>query len=109
MVESINETVSNYRLISDYHKRESTVVDFNQKISKLNAKKKVEGVVTLNNEYMPTWLGTVLAGTWLFLGGLRVVSGNNDPGSSLTLSLGEFLATLRIFDAVGSCWGSIYE
>eukprot|EP00930_Biecheleria_cincta_P096259 TRINITY_DN88131_c0_g1_i1.p1 TRINITY_DN88131_c0_g1~~TRINITY_DN88131_c0_g1_i1.p1 ORF type:complete len:879 (+),score=147.93 TRINITY_DN88131_c0_g1_i1:104-2740(+) len=100
IVERVNRTVANYRLIADYNTRPELVSWFEQVVAKYNVALVEAKQVMKNNEYYSPWITLVLVSIYTVLGGTQVAEG---------LSLGSFLTNVQIFNAVGKAYGSIYN
>lgn len=104
IVERVNRTVGNYRLIADYNTRPELVTWFGKVVGQYNGALVAAKQVMKNNEYFSPWLTLVLVSVYIVLGGMQVI----DEGSE-GLSLGVFLTNMQIFDAIGKAYGSIYN
>eukprot|EP00747_Dinoflagellata_sp_TGD_P079382 gnl/TRDRNA2_/TRDRNA2_160484_c1_seq1.p1 gnl/TRDRNA2_/TRDRNA2_160484_c1~~gnl/TRDRNA2_/TRDRNA2_160484_c1_seq1.p1 ORF type:complete len:921 (+),score=142.22 gnl/TRDRNA2_/TRDRNA2_160484_c1_seq1:258-2765(+) len=103
MVEQMNSTFQNYRLIADYNQRpffvdkfETMVQDFNKASTAVSKSMEV-------NEGFVDWLTVICVAAYTFIGGMSVI---RDPEKN---TLGMFLTDLRILSTIGSSWGAIYS
>lgn len=101
VVDSVNDYVDSYQLISDYRKEEMCIRDFGKCVKVLNTASREAGVVLKNNAYFAKWCSIVTIAVWTFVGGGLVITGD--------LSLGMFLANINIFGKIGKAWGQIYS
>lgn len=93
VAEYVRDICRCYRLVADYHQRSRLSDGFASKVSELNRRVTLMGLALLNGAYLSPWLATIFAGGYIFLFSGAVLSG--------ALSLGHFLAMLRIFVEMG--------
>lgn len=96
-------TVVNYRLIADFHQRPFFEEKFDKVVKLYNAARVEANQVKLNNSYFASWLTMICVTVYTIHGGLQVI---HEPD---TLSLGLFLANLRILKSIGQSSGVIYK
>mmetsp|Transcript_28839 Transcript_28839/g.85691 ORF Transcript_28839/g.85691 Transcript_28839/m.85691 type:complete len:574 (-) Transcript_28839:8-1729(-) len=107
LVDYVNGTAANYRLIADYNQRGKYVDRFSECISGLNKAIEVNSVVNGENLYFPQWVTAVLVSAYFIIGG-TAVKDPNDPNSVGT-SLGVFLSDIAVFTQIGLAAGVIYQ
>eukprot|EP00747_Dinoflagellata_sp_TGD_P010686 gnl/TRDRNA2_/TRDRNA2_120057_c0_seq1.p1 gnl/TRDRNA2_/TRDRNA2_120057_c0~~gnl/TRDRNA2_/TRDRNA2_120057_c0_seq1.p1 ORF type:complete len:701 (-),score=77.89 gnl/TRDRNA2_/TRDRNA2_120057_c0_seq1:104-1903(-) len=103
IVERINATVSNYRLIADFSQRAFFVDWFDRTVQEYNKASTSVSQVQENNVQIAQWITTLCVAGWTVWGGALVV------WYPETASLGMFLANIRILNVLGSTWGNIYR
>jgi len=110
LVDRVNRTVKNYRLIADYSQRPAFVSWFGSVVADYNSSAVVCSQVMKNNEYFSPWVTLLFVSGWIILGGFQVMDGfeQSEDSDAAPLSLGLFLTNLNIFAAVGSAYGTIY-
>mmetsp|Transcript_44846 Transcript_44846/g.100767 ORF Transcript_44846/g.100767 Transcript_44846/m.100767 type:complete len:892 (-) Transcript_44846:111-2786(-) len=96
----VHETVVNYRLIADYNQRPIFVEKYNQLVQENNEVTATTACVLTNNHFAVQWLATLGVAGFTFYGGLLVISGS--------MTLGIFLANIRILTTVGDVSGDVY-
>jgi len=101
LVNHVNDTVTHYRLIADFNQRSSFIVKMESRISKFNMARRHAHRYGVNNGYVAHWLSTVLVAGYIVYGGKQVMADQ--------LSLGMFLADVRIFTLIGTAFADIYE
>lgn len=120
LIVNAQETVLYYPTIVDYHHRSGVMAGHEKKVSVWNADLVAKGAYNTNSLYFAPWLTLIAVAMYTFFGGVGVVDnlgGTSDIMTSTTgapteekgLTLGEFLATLDVFRAIGDSWGSIYN
>merc|ERR1719487_1431371 len=87
-------------LIGDFQKRPAAVGEVDKRIGEYNKKQTAVNAVNCNNKYFITWLATILMAVWYVVGGIRVLTGDDE--------LGVFITNLAIFKSVGDSWGVIF-
>jgi len=102
LVAQIDRIVTNYRMIADYNRRPFFVDRFSNVISDFNSAATQAALVLKNNAYFPQWVSIVCVAGWTVVGGMQTI---NHPEK---LTLGMFLANVRIIGAIGSIMGSSY-
>jgi len=101
LVATVDRTILNYRLIADYGQRPLFETRFAKAIGKYNTDLVAANKVLLNNQYFSPWISILFVAAYTFYGGLQVIDG--------ALTLGMFLANLKIIQTMGSSWGAIYK
>lgn len=101
LVEAVEETVVNYRLIADYGQREKAVNMFENVVKDFNSASVAQITALLQDSYFAKWLALACVIAWTIIGGLEVCRGK--------LTLGMFLANVSVFQKIGVGWGSIYD
>lgn len=89
----VHEACQNYGLIADYAQRPQMSDLFEDKIKELHNTEVPLKVVNKNNSYFPPYLAAMFTSVFIAMGAPEVLSGG--------LSLGAFLATIRIYGEVG--------
>jgi ABC-type multidrug transport system fused ATPase/permease subunit len=110
LVEVVQEACMKYTVIAEYMQRPAMCDVFEHASEQLSAVAVPADVVKVNNNYFPKWLGP------LFIGGYVVYSvGSVLDGQKCTeecsqyVSLGTFLATLRIFKELSEEFAEMYK
>lgn len=102
LVHTVNNAITNIRLIADFHLRPLMVGGFEDSINLYNNRQAVyKGVVT-NNTYLAPWLTTVFVGVYMIIGAFQT----EQLGGTLTL--GTFMATVSVFKEIGVELKEIY-
>lgn len=101
LVNAVEETVGNYRLVADYGQREKSVRRFEHAVKDFNTTNRNTGLVLLNSAYYSKWLSVIAIVGYTLGGGMNVLSGY--------MTLGMFLNNISIFAKIGSAWGQIYK
>lgn len=101
LVTCVEQSVSRYRLIADYNRRPKFIASLEAAIGKLNKAMVQNAAVTVNNKYFAPWMKTVILGLWVYVGGSWVLSGD--------MALADYLATAKIFKAVGDSFLEMYQ
>lgn len=101
LVNAVEETVGNYRLVADYGQREKSVRRFEQAVKDFNTTNRNTGVVLMNSGYYAKYLSILAVVGYTLGGGMNVLSGY--------MTLGMFLNNISIFAKIGSAWGQIYK
>jgi len=107
LVDYVNCTAQQFRLIADYSLRGKIVDKFDGIIAELNKRVVTVRVVTLNNLYFPQWITAGFVSGYMVVGGMQVADPNNPDSAGMTL--GMFLSDLSVFAQIGVCWGVIYQ
>eukprot|EP00747_Dinoflagellata_sp_TGD_P083424 gnl/TRDRNA2_/TRDRNA2_162107_c3_seq1.p1 gnl/TRDRNA2_/TRDRNA2_162107_c3~~gnl/TRDRNA2_/TRDRNA2_162107_c3_seq1.p1 ORF type:complete len:431 (-),score=55.14 gnl/TRDRNA2_/TRDRNA2_162107_c3_seq1:34-1326(-) len=100
IVDKINSTVRDYRLIADFNKRGWVVERFEKTIAEYNKSLAVLGKVMSNNNFFATMLTNCMVAFYALIGGQNVINGK--------LTLGMFLTNIRVLGSIGSSCGNIY-
>jgi len=101
MIDSVDDTVSNYHIIADYQKRGAFIDRFESDIKEFNFANRMAGLMLLNNAYFAMLLSEICVAAWIFVGGAMVLKSQ--------MSLGMFLANINIFRKIGAAWGNLYD
>jgi len=105
LIDHVDQTVSNYRLIADYNKRPYFVGKYEKLIGEYNAAASGASKVIKNNAMLAPWLTTIFVSLYTLYGGMGYINALDDPDPP---SLGVFLTNLSVIGAIGSAYGSIY-
>lgn len=97
----VHETVVCYPLIADYNRRPVFIEKFGRLIEQHNQEVINVGCVLANNAYIACWITTLAVATFTFFGGMLVINGS--------MTLGMFLANIRIFRDVGDTSQEVYR
>merc|ERR1719247_1290924 len=100
IVEHISEIEDIYELIASFHGRPQFVERLCQRITAHNKEIVNANLVLMNSGYFATWLTTLTISLYTLIGGYLVLH--------KTLSLGMFLANVRIFTQIGNMYHTIY-
>jgi len=101
LVDYVQSAVTNYRLIADYDTRSNCVDSFEALIKRFNAAFTSTSTVLGANNYFPRWVTVFIVSLYMVIGGQQAISGS--------ISLGMFLADVRVFTEVGEAWGTMYK
>jgi len=99
-IEHVQQTAMFYRLIADYNRRPAFVERFETILEEFYDSDTASALILGNNAYFAPWLTVLSVSMFMVVGGIQVLED--------TLPLGIFLTTLRVFQSVGDCWGTIY-
>eukprot|EP00747_Dinoflagellata_sp_TGD_P179728 gnl/TRDRNA2_/TRDRNA2_31018_c0_seq1.p1 gnl/TRDRNA2_/TRDRNA2_31018_c0~~gnl/TRDRNA2_/TRDRNA2_31018_c0_seq1.p1 ORF type:complete len:979 (+),score=129.12 gnl/TRDRNA2_/TRDRNA2_31018_c0_seq1:84-3020(+) len=102
VVESIGQTVDNYRMIADYMRRPLFIDRFEKKILDFNKASTGFAQVTMNNIKSVQWAASIAIAGYTVFGGRYVIQ---DPES---YTIGLLLANLSVLGKIGSCLSRIY-
>lgn len=108
LVQVVNDTVANYRIIADFSLRPHTVDNYERVIDEFHQHQRIATTVVTNSMYMAPWLTTLLIGAWIVYGSFQVDTVNAEVASEGSISLGLFLATINVFKEVGAEMSEIY-
>lgn len=97
----VDQTVNKSRLISDYQKRAKYETQFQLLVLQFNVANREVNQLLLTNRYFVKWLGMLCVAVYTLVDGYAVISGK--------VSLGMFLANVRILLHVGTVWGDVYD
>jgi len=103
LVQTVNDAVSNFRLIADFQMRPHTVDTYSESIDNFQDSECHACAVMTNNMYMAPWLTLTIIGVWMVYGSFEVESVGGH------LSLGLFLATINVFKEIGGEMQEIYN
>jgi len=101
LVNHVEMTVVNYRLIADYNRRPLFEQKMEDAIKAYNGAAKDAGAVLKNNEKFSDWLTVIFIALYSYVGGIAVIM-DGAP-------LGIFLTNLSIIGTIGSSTGQIYK
>eukprot|EP00747_Dinoflagellata_sp_TGD_P172644 gnl/TRDRNA2_/TRDRNA2_209585_c0_seq1.p1 gnl/TRDRNA2_/TRDRNA2_209585_c0~~gnl/TRDRNA2_/TRDRNA2_209585_c0_seq1.p1 ORF type:complete len:489 (-),score=78.38 gnl/TRDRNA2_/TRDRNA2_209585_c0_seq1:154-1473(-) len=101
VVENVQRAVAHYPVIAEYHQEASFVDMFESGVNAYNHAHTEGAQVLENNKHVVHWLTTLCIAGYTWVGGMTVL---RDPDQ---LSLGTFLANLRILSAIGSSWADV--
>jgi ABC-type multidrug transport system fused ATPase/permease subunit len=102
VLQCVNDTISQYRLIADHHMRPATVDNYEKCIDAFHTQENHANAVLTNNVYLAPWLTAMFIGGYMIIGATIV----NTVGG--WLKLGVFLATINIFKEIGTEIQEIY-
>jgi len=100
MVTYCNRAVECFPLVSDYRRRQRYVDGLDEHIGAWNGANKSYNKANLHNQYFPEWLVLGFVCIWYWIYGREVILG--------TLSLGFFLADIRIIEKFGKEFKELY-
>jgi ABC-type multidrug transport system fused ATPase/permease subunit len=109
LVNDIDDTASNYRLLADFKKRGDVVSKFETTIADYNKAMTATSAVTCNNTYFAPWLADLLVMVFTIFGGAYLI--NRHESLSFILphpELGKFLTALKIFSKTGKIFAAMY-
>lgn len=98
--EVVQEACQKYTLLAEYARRPHMCDRFHHAAEKRNNALVPAECVKLNNSYFPKWLGPVFIGVYVAYSAGPVLDGN--------VSLGAFLATVRIFKELSEQFSEMY-
>jgi ABC-type multidrug transport system fused ATPase/permease subunit len=101
LVNHVDYTVSNYRLIAEYNRRPHFVDQFQEKIKAYNGSATKAGKVVKNNATFSEWITIVYVAIYTFTGGMDYIDGS--------LTLGMLLTNITILGTIGKSTGQIYS
>jgi len=105
VVEFVDETVQNFRLVADYQRRPYITAHLQRHVQRFNAAFVACAGVTVNNQYAAAWMTAIFTGVYSLIGGMQVIDAAKG-GEGITLGI--FIMNLDILKEIGSsCW-SIY-
>eukprot|EP00747_Dinoflagellata_sp_TGD_P217843 gnl/TRDRNA2_/TRDRNA2_90189_c0_seq1.p1 gnl/TRDRNA2_/TRDRNA2_90189_c0~~gnl/TRDRNA2_/TRDRNA2_90189_c0_seq1.p1 ORF type:complete len:526 (+),score=69.45 gnl/TRDRNA2_/TRDRNA2_90189_c0_seq1:222-1580(+) len=100
LLRELDEIMTKFRLIADFHKRHQTVEVFQRSVSAYSQCKAASFMLAQNNQYFVVWLTTLSVVGYMFYGGEGLLNE--------TLSLGIFLTDIYMLKILGREFGSIY-
>jgi len=100
MVGVVQEACMKYRLIADFMQRPYFCDVFEAAVEKLNVANITTLQIKVNNSYFPKWLGPLYVGFYIATQAKAVLSDE--------VSLGTFLATIRIFTELSTEFAEAY-
>lgn len=100
LVEHVENTVANFRLVADYGRRTAFVDRLEEHVQAFNVACVEVQQAAQNDLYFSRWLTTASVAAYTLVGGTRVLSG--------FLPLGMFLTNIHALVQVGEAWGRIY-
>jgi len=101
MVTYCHHAVECFPLVSDYRRRQRFVDGLDKPVGAWNNANKAYNKANLHNQYFPQWLVLVFICAWYWFYGQEVIWGS--------LSLGFFLADLRIIEKFGQEFRQLYN
>jgi len=96
----LHEIVVLYPLIADYNRRPYFVEKYERLVNNVNDATRTSACVMANNQYLAIWLTTLSVAAFTLFGGMLVINGS--------MTLGMFLANVRIFADVGKASKGVY-
>lgn len=90
-----------FPVLNDYRRRNKYVDDLDEWINAYNKANREKNQLVVNNTYLPHWLSTLFVAFWYIYFGEEVLSN--------ALSLGFFLADLKIIDKFGKEFEQLYS
>jgi len=103
VIEVVHEACDKYRLIADYFQRPQICDHFQRATIELTEAQIPAELIRTNNDYFPKWLGPVFIGLYIAREAGEVLS------VPPTISLGTFLATVKIFGELSEQFSEGYE
>jgi len=100
MVTYCNRAVECFPLVSDYRRRQRYVDGLDAPVGAWNGANKAYNKANLHNTYFPQWVVLAFVCGWYWMYGREVIWG--------TLSLGFFLADIKIIEKFGKEFGKLY-
>jgi len=100
MVTFCNRAVECFPLVSDYKRRQRYVDGLDGPVGAWNGANKAYNKANLHNTYFPQWLVLIFISLWYGFYGHKVIWGD--------LSLGFFLADIKIIEKFGKEFGKLY-
>jgi ABC-type uncharacterized transport system fused permease/ATPase subunit len=101
MLDYVYQAVDCYQVVSDYRRRQQYVEDLVEFIDGYNSANREKNQLVTNNTAFPKWVSVLLVVFWyLYFGGM-VIDG--------VLSLGFFLADLKIIEKFGTEFEKLYK
>jgi len=97
----VENTASCYQLVQDYGRQIHSVDVFTSTVQHLTKKKNIQELALLNSRYFFTWIATLSAGAYIVTSSESLLEG--------TLSLGTFLAMLRIIFELGEEFKEVFN
>jgi ABC-type multidrug transport system fused ATPase/permease subunit len=97
----VHEMCGQYQLIADYFQRPQMNEHFSHVAEHMNEAMLPVEYMEVNSSYVPKWLSTLLYSSYLCFSSGEVLSGG--------LSLGRFIATLKVFKEVGEIFEEGYK
>eukprot|EP00931_Biecheleriopsis_adriatica_P073707 TRINITY_DN47940_c0_g1_i1.p1 TRINITY_DN47940_c0_g1~~TRINITY_DN47940_c0_g1_i1.p1 ORF type:complete len:956 (-),score=186.84 TRINITY_DN47940_c0_g1_i1:93-2960(-) len=101
MLGQVRELLMNFPLVRDYRLRSKYIDVFQDKVREFNGAATAAASVMLNNRKFAPWLTNLTLAAYIYYGGMQV--------AAATLSLGEMLNTLAVYNAVGGMFGDLYN
>lgn len=101
LADRVQSTCEQFQLVVDYKRKGRTADEFAEYAIELNERKLPKELITVNNEYFPRWLAVMLTMAYIISFAPDVFSG--------VLSLGKFLAMVKIFSEIGEEFEEAYE
>lgn len=99
IVDVVQESLTNYRLIRDYFLRPQIQQTLQINIDRLNDAAVLVALRGVARDYFPGGLSTLLLAAYIPLGGEAVINGS--------MQIGVFLATVNLFKEIGSSYSQI--
>jgi ABC-type multidrug transport system fused ATPase/permease subunit len=101
VVQSVTEACDKLSMIAAFNQREKINDIFGERVEALAEAMEPHEAFELHSKYVPSWVSTILVSAYTAWAATDVLSGQ--------LSLGRFLATIRIFKEVGESFNELYE
>jgi len=103
LIEIVTETCQKYRLVADYFQRPQMCDRFHHTAEALSEAMLPVDLIRMNNNYFPKWLGPIFVGLYIAVEAPRVLQ---DPPA---ISMGIFLATIKIFNELSEQFSEAYR
>merc|ERR1719506_3642744 len=100
VVQSVTEACDKLSMIAAFNQRERINDIFGERVEALAEAIEPHEAFELHSKYVPNWVATILISGYTAYAAALVLSGD--------LSLGRFLATIRIFKEVGESFNELY-
>lgn len=101
LVKQVDQMVSKFRLIADYHCSSRFLLGFDNAVALCNKHLVQQSTCVVNNNQCALWLRGLLVGFYIIYGGSSVLRG--------TTSIGDYFTTFILLDDVGLGFVEIYK
>merc|ERR1711937_112844 len=105
-MDSIGDTVANYRMICDYFRRPKATKLIEGHIDDYNSAVANVAVVRINNEWCPKWVALMILSGLIVIGGSYSVP---DANGDRYLTIGTYLALVRLTAITGETFAKGYK
>jgi len=105
LVEFIREMVENYKLIVFYNQRPKINEQMTSRVAALRKNEVPGKQCSKNDDYFPSWLGSGFVCLYILLEAPAVLRGDEEEGG---VSLGAFIATIRVIKDVANAFSILY-
>jgi len=107
IVDIVDSTVENYRLIADYRQRPPVIQAFESTVGSYNKARVASDIVMSNNIYFADWLTLLSTVVWTVYGGFRLI--DCEGKADCSFSVGLFLGQIRSVKQCGFAWKNCYQ